>query len=95
MKDLATFVAPQASTKWYYLGLQLFDQKDVVILDNMKKDSRKDPIEQCIDVLNHWLLAKKSATWNKLIKGLKSDLVKLPNLAESIYRMLDHRVGYC
>ena len=37
---------------------------------------------------------KKNATWNKLIKSLKSRSVNLPNVASEIKNMLDNRVSY-
>ena len=94
LRDLANFVVPKASARWYNLGLQLFDPQDEGLLSSMKTESSKRPEEQCTEVFHHWLTTKKNATWNKLIKGLKSPAVNLPNVASTIENMLDSRVSY-
>ena len=60
----------------------------------MKTQAFKSPEEQCTEVFTHWLTSKKNATWNTLIKALKTPAVNLPNLAEKIKGMLDSRVSY-
>ena len=94
LRDLANFVVPQASAKWYNLGLQLFDPRDEGVLHSMKTESSKRPEEQCTEVFHHWLATKKNANWNKLIKSLKSQSVNLPNVARTIEKMMDSRVSY-
>ena len=89
---MANFVVPRAIARWYYLGLELFDPQDEATLNSMKKENKTSQ-EQCTEVLNHWLVTKKNATWNKLIKSLKSKSVNLPNLARDIEKMLDTRVS--
>ena len=92
---MANFVVPQASARWYNLGLQLFDPRDEGVLHSMKTQANKSPEEQCTEVFNHWLTTKKNPTWNKLIGSLKSPAVNLPNVAITIENMLDSRVSYC
>ena len=94
LRDLANFVVPQASSRWYNLGLELFDTQDVATLNSMRTESNKTPTDHCTEVLNHWLVTKKNATWNKLIKSLKSRSVNLPILAGDVEKMLDTRVSY-
>ena len=91
---MANFVVPQASARWYNLGLQLFDRRDEGKLNGMKTQANKSPEEQCTEVFTHWLTTKKNATWNTLIKSLKSRAVSLPILAMTIKGMLDSRVSY-
>ena len=95
LKDLANFVVPQASARWYNLGVQLFEPRDVGILNSMKIKANKPLDELCTEVLNHWLDTKKSATWSNLIESLKSPSVNLLNVASNVERMLDTRVSYC
>ena len=95
LRDLANFVVPQASARWYNLGLQLLDPRDEGVLHSMKTQASKSPEEQCTEVFNHWLTTKKNPTWNKLIGSLKSPAVNLPNVAITIEEMLDSRVSYC
>ena len=94
MRDLVEFVVPKACVKWYNLGLRLFDPQDVGFLNSMKTVINKSPEEQCREVFNHWLTSKKNPTWNKLIKSLKSQSVKLTCVATEIEELLDSRVGY-
>ena len=95
LKDLANFVVPHASARWYYLGLHLFDPKDEGLLHSMEMETNKPPQEQCTEVFSHWLITKKKATWNELIKGLNSPSVNLPSVARNIEAMLDNRVSHC
>ena len=95
LRDLANFVVPHASARWYYLGLQLFNQKDVGLLRSMKIETNKSPQEQCTEIFSHWLTTKKKATWNELIKGLNSPSVSLQIVARNIEAMLDNRVSHC
>ena len=53
LRDLANFVVPQASARWYNLGLQLFDPRDEGVLHSMKTESSKRPEEQCTEVFQH------------------------------------------
>lgn len=94
LKDLANFVVPRVSHKWYNIGLQLFDPKDVEMLNNMRANSSRSSEDHCIDVFNHWLTTKENATWHKLLKVLKCRAVNLPNVAKDIEKLLDSRVSY-
>ena len=93
LRDLANFVVPRASSRWYSLGIQLFDPRDERVLHNMKTESSKQPEQQCIEVFNHWLTTTINPTWNKLIESLRSSAVNLPNVARTIEQMLDRRVS--
>ena len=95
LRDLANFVVPHASARWYYLGLQLFDPKDEGLLHSMKMETNKLPQEQCTEVFSHWLTTKEKATWNVLINSLNSQSVNLPNVARNIEAILDNRVSHC
>ena len=94
LRDLINFVVPNASAKWYYLGLQLFNSKDEGVLFGMKTEVNKSALEQCTEVFSHWLTTKKKATWDELIKSLNSHSVNLHYLARNIEKMLDTRVSY-
>ena len=93
LRDLANFVVPQVSHKWYNLGLQLFDRRDERKLISMKAEGSKQPEEHCLEVFTHWLDTKKNATWQKLIESLGCWAVNLPNVARDIVKMLDNRVS--
>ena len=73
----------------------MFDPQDEGVLNGMRSETNKRPEEHCREVFNHWLQTKRKATWNKLIKCLKSQAVNLPSVASDIENMLDNRVSYC
>ena len=87
LKDLANFVVPLASARWYYLGIQLFDSQDIGKLQSMKKEY-KTLEDRCTEMFSHWLDTEKNATWKNLIEGLKSRCVNLPNVARNIEKLL-------
>ena len=91
---MVNYVVPQASPKWYYLGLQLFDPRDEGVLHRMKMEANKPLEEQCTEAFRHWLETEKNATWNYLINSLNSRSVNLPIVAEDITKMLNSHVSY-
>ena len=92
LRDLANFVVPKVSERWYQLGLQLLDPQNEDTLHRMKKETK--PFEdQCTEVFHLWLRNEKKPTWNKLIECLQSPSVKLPNVARDVEKMLDTRVS--
>ena len=88
LRDLANFVVPRASHKWYFIGLQLFDPNDVEVLTNMRAHKSRNSDENCIDVFNYWLDTDVNANWQKIIDALKCPSVYLPNVAKQIENML-------
>ena len=93
LKDLANFVVPQASARWCYLGIQLFDSQDIGKLQSMKKEYKTHE-DRCTEMFSHWLDTEQNATWKNLIEGLKSRCVNLPNVARNIEKLLGIPVSY-
>ena len=85
-KDLLDYVVPHAAAKWYDLGLQLMDPRYENKLAIIKEDGRSDVQECCRKMLNYWLEAEESPTWNKVIRGLKA--VRLNYVASNIEKEL-------
>ena len=81
-KDLLNYVVPHAAAKWYDLGLQLMDPRYEDQQAIIKEDGRSDVQECCRKMLNYWLEAEESPTWNKVICGLKA--VRLNYVASNI-----------
>ena len=92
LRDLTNFVVPRVSCKWYNLGLQLIDPKNATLLDNLKSDSNNAE-EQCTEMFNQWLMTDSKATWNKILIALRSQAVRLENVAQDVEKMLDNRVS--
>jgi len=96
LRDLANFVVPRVSSKWYHLGVQLIDSKHVTILDNLRADiTVKGLEERCTEMFKEWLRTedKDKATWSKVILGLRSKAVRLENVANDIEKMLNNHVS--
>ena len=88
LKDLSTFVAPNVDHKWYGLGVQLFDDKDVKVLTSIELDYRGDVDACCIKMFERWLEIVPNASWGQLIDGLKAPNVKLHKLANDLLTKL-------
>ena len=88
LKDLSTYVAPNVDHKWYALGVQLFDDKDVKVLTSIEFDYRGDVDACCIKMFERWLEIVPNACWGQLINGLKAPNVKLHKLANDLLTML-------
>ena len=88
LKDLSNHVAPNVDHKWYSLGVQLFDDKDVKVLASIEVDYRGDVDACCTKMFERWLEIVPNACWRQLIGGLKAPNVKLHNLADDLLTKL-------
>lgn len=69
------------------LGIQLLDQEYVATLYTIKSEN-KNAEESCTEMFIEWLATDADASWNKLIKALRSPSVKLTQLAGTLQNML-------
>ena len=88
LKDLSTHVAPNVDHKWYGLGVQLFDDKDVKVLTSIELDYRGDVDSCCTKMFERWLEIVPNACWGQLIDGLNAPNVKLHKLANDLLTKL-------
>ena len=75
--DILLKVAPLVATHWYDVGLALGLNYETV--ENIDK---QDTSECCKELFKLWLKTSDSASWNHLIKAVKS--IKLDKIAENI-----------
>ena len=88
LKDLSNLVAPNVDHKWYGLGVQLFDDKDLKVLTSIEVDYRGDVDACCTKMFERWLEIVPNASWGQLIDGLKAPNVKLYKLAGELLAKL-------
>ena len=78
-----------SSGKWRDLGMQLLQPSDVGII---AQNHPGDVVGCCQRVLEEWLEKATDATWNQLIKALRS--IELNHLAGQLEQMLTKRKNY-
>ena len=81
-------LAPEVDHKWYALGVQLLDDKDVKVLSTIETDYRGDVETSCTKMFERWLEIVPTASWDQLITGLKAPSVKLHKLADELAKRL-------
>jgi len=86
IKLLQRIVIPRISAKWHELGIELYKDSDVSLLDTFKRESSKDYTEGCSKMFNYWLGKYEDATWEKLIKALRAPGINLNSVALDIMK---------
>ena len=74
--------------KWREFGAQLLRPDQENMLDIIAANYPHDVVSCCICVLKKWLDTTADATWNELIRALRSPSVQLDNLAGQLEWML-------
>ena len=88
LQDLYEHVVTTAAGKWRDLGVQLLPRPDQEkMLDIIAANYPHDVVSCCKCVLNKWLDTTTDATWNELIRALRSSKVQLDNLAGELEQM--------
>ena len=77
---------PSVASKWYELGSVLLDPAYQNELDTIEADIRNDALTSCRKAFSKWLNTDQLASWDKLIKALKS--IQLPIIASNIEQLL-------
>ena len=81
LKDLHDHVLLEVADKWRDLGVQLLAPEHQVALRVIAADHPHDVVSCCKCVLEKWLDTTTDATWNQLIKALRSPSIQLDHLA--------------
>ena len=87
LRDLSN-LALEVDYKWYGLGVQLLEEKDVKVLSVIEIDHRGDVETCCIKMFERWLEIVPTANWGQFITGLKAPSVKLHKLADELTKRL-------
>ena len=88
LKDLHDHVLLEVADKWRDLGVQLLAPEHQVVLRVIAADHPHDVVSCCKCVLEKWLDTTTDATWNQLIKALRSPSIQLDYLAGQLEQML-------
>ena len=89
LQDLSEHVVTIAADKWRDLGVQLLPRLGrEKMLDMIAADHPHDVVSCCKCVLKKWLDTTTDATWNELIRALRSPKVQLGNLAGDLEQMV-------
>ena len=87
LQYLYEHVVTIAADKWRDLGVQLLRPDQEKMLDIIAADHPHDVVSCCKCVLKKWLDTTSDATWNELIRALRSSKVQLDNLADELEQM--------
>ena len=90
LRSLHDHVVNGVAGKWKDLGVQLLPPE---MVDIIAADHPHDVVSCCKCVLKKWLDTTTDATWNQLIKALRSPSVQMDYLAGQLEQMLlpEHR----
>ena len=88
LKDLYDHVVMNVATKWRDLGVHLLRTDQEKLLDIIEADCRNNVANCCKRLFRKWLDTSTNATWNELIKALKSPTVQLDYVASQLDKML-------
>jgi len=84
LRHVRKLIAP----KWYDVGLELMEEKDVEELRVIKTDYDTNVSKACEEMLELWLRKKPESTWNQLIEAVKAPDIELNSAATKIEEML-------
>ena len=71
LRYLSRYVIPGVSSMWYKLGLELFDDKDIPLLDNIKANHPDSCETCCMKMFRKWRDKTPEGSWKKLLDALK------------------------
>ena len=85
LRDLHNHVMTQAAHKWRDLGIQLLEYYQIDIIEATYP---RDDVRCCMVVLKRWLETSVDASWNQLIRALRSPGVQLDHLVDQLEQMM-------
>ena len=89
LRDLHDHVVNRVADKWRDLGVQLLPRLGQErMLDIIAADHPHDVVSYCKRVLEKWLDTSTDATWNELIRALRSPSIQLHYFAGQLEQML-------
>ena len=95
LKSLYDHVVMKVADKWRDLGVQLLRSDQERLLNIIEVDHPLNATGCCKCLFEKWLETNADATWNVLIKALKSPTVQLDYLASQLEKMLMTECEIC
>ena len=75
----------RVTTHWRSIGTELLTKKyDTSKLGNIKESNPNNHEQCCREMFDHWLDKYENATWNDLLKALRSTAVGLNAVASDV-----------
>ena len=68
LNSVMRYEAAGVATRWYDLGVELFDSNTAVL--GVIKTSHQRDDDRCSDMFKTWLEMKPDASWNRLVEAL-------------------------
>ena len=87
LKMLQRHVIPRVASKWFQLGLELFDEKEEHLLNNIES-MQKENVDKCLEMFRLWSMTYSDATWSQIVEALKSPGVYLAAVADELEKNL-------
>ena len=88
LKDLYDHVMMKVADRWKDLGVQLLRSDQEKMINIIEADYPHNTVKCCKRIFEKWLDTTEDATWNMLIKALRSPSVQLNYLAGQLKKML-------
>ena len=88
LRELHNHVVINVADKWRDLGVQLLRPGQEKILDIIAANHPHDVVSCCKHVLKIWLDTTTDATWNELIRALRSPTIQLDYEADRLDQIL-------
>ena len=86
LKYLNRYVIPDVSSVWYKLGLELFDDKDVSLLNNIEANHPNNCETCCMKMFKLWHEKNPEGSWKQLLDALEQIHQKPPEqLLQHLY----------
>ena len=85
---LQRHVIPRVAAKWYQLGVELFDEREVYMLNTIETNHKTDVDKCCFEMFRKWLSTHPNATWCRIVEALESPGVKLRSVAAELQKNL-------
>ena len=88
LKDLQRHVIPYVATKWFQLGLELFDIEETEKLDIIEHNNNNVADKCCLQMFRVLVKTDRHLDWNRIVNALKSRGVNLITFADKLEQKL-------
>ena len=88
LKMLQRHVIPYVASRWFELGLELFDEEEEHMLNNIESTYKDNTDKCCLEMFRKWSMAHNNGTWSQIVEALKSPGVKLAAVADKLEKNL-------
>jgi len=76
-------VITAVSSKWYQLGIVLFEDDKAYQLATIKANNN-NVTDRCYEMFGYWIQIQPNASWDQLVEALREPGVEMNGLAEMV-----------